>query len=302
MMVAEQTPTRGVMINNEPMSRHTSWRVGGPADRFYKPADLDDLVSFLKQLPEGEPVLFLGLGSNLLVRDGGIRGTTVCTSGVLNALEVLPDKRIRAEAGVSCAKAARFCVQHGLPNAEFFAGIPGTIGGALAMNAGAFGGETWTLVDEVETINKRGECFVRKPEEFVISYRKVERPEGEWFTAAILKQPDVDLDSEKGKKQIKKLLSRRNMTQPTQQPSAGSVFKNPQGAYSAELIENASLKGKCIGGACVSDKHANFIVNMGDASARDIESLIAYVKEKVFQIHGVELQEEVHVVGEAENA
>ena len=298
MMAAQQTKTRGVMIENEPMSRHTSWRVGGPADFFYKPADLEDLVFFLGQLPEKESVFFLGLGSNLLVRDAGIRGITVCTSGVLNNLEVLADQRIRAEAGVSCAKASRFCVQHGIANAEFLAGIPGTIGGALAMNAGAFGNETWSLVDEVETVDSHGECFVRTPEEFSIAYRKVKGPEGEWFVAARLKQPSLNDNSEKGKKQIKKLLSRRNSTQPTQQPSAGSVFKNPEGAFSAELIENANLKGKCIGGACVSDKHANFIINMGNATALDIESLIKYVKDTVNQVHGVSLIEEVQIVGE----
>ena len=301
MMAVKQTETRGVMIENEPMSRHTSWRVGGPADYFYKPADLDDLVFFLGQLPENESVFFLGLGSNLLVRDGGIRGITVCTSGVLNELEVLPDQRIRAEAGVSCAKAARYCVQHGIANAEFLAGIPGTIGGALAMNAGAFGYETWSLVDEVETVNSRGDVFVRTPDEFNIAYRKVEGMTGEWFVAVRLKQASLINNDEKGKKQIKKLLSRRNSTQPTQQPSAGSVFKNPMDGFSAELIDNANLKGKCIGGACVSDKHANFIINMGHATALDIESLIKYVKDMVTQVHGVDLIEEVHIVGETKD-
>lgn len=298
MMTAHQTSLRGVMLHNEPMARHTSWRVGGPADNFYKPADLDDLGFFMSQLPKDEPVTMLGLGSNLLVRDGGIRGTVVCTSGVLNSLDVLPDGRVRAEAGTSCAKVARFCVQQGMPRAEFLAGIPGTMGGALAMNAGAFGGETWELIDQVETINKQGERFLRTPDEYQVAYRYVKGVEGEWFVAAYFSSRTSSKDPVAGKQQIKKLLTRRNSTQPTKQPSAGSVFRNPEGAYSAELIENANLKGKCIGGACVSEKHANFIVNMGNANAKDIESLIAYVKRTVKQIHGIDLQEEVHVIGE----
>lgn len=314
-MAAQQLSLRGVMLKNEPMARHTSWRVGGPADYFYKPADLDDVVLFLQQLPENQPLFWLGLGSNLLVRDGGIRGTVICTSGVLNDLSLLSDKRIRAEAGVSCAKAARFCVQNGFTKAEFLAGIPGTMGGAVAMNAGAFGGETWQLVDEVETIDRTGQRRVRSPDDFQVKYRQVQGPEGEWFVAVYLKPQSIVEDivlkeeasnesskegGDVGKKQIKQLLLMRNDTQPVQQASAGSVFKNPPGKFSAKLIENANLKGKCIGGACVSDKHANFIINMGSASALDIESLIEYVKRTVKQVHDIELLAEVHVVGELE--
>lgn len=299
MMAVQKITCRGIMLENEPMSRHTSWRVGGPAEHFYKPADLDDLVVFLSGLSADEPLFWLGLGSNLLVRDGGIRGTVICTSGVLNALEELSDKRIRAEAGVSCAKVARFCVKHGFAKAGFLAGIPGTMGGALAMNAGAFGGETWQLVDEVETIDRFGQRHLRSSKEFKVAYRDVQIPQGEWFVAAYLKPQDgLVADEDASRKKIKQLLSLRNSTQPTQQPSAGSVFRNPEGAYSAELIESAGLKGRCIGGACVSDKHANFIVNMGNANAMDIESLIDFVKRTVSKIHGIDLTEEVHVVGE----
>ncbi|NOX42201.1 MAG: UDP-N-acetylmuramate dehydrogenase [Gammaproteobacteria bacterium] len=304
MMAARQSSFRGVMLKNELMARHTSWRVGGPADHFYKPAGMDDLVLFLQQLTKNEPVFWLGLGSNLLVRDGGIRGTVICTSGALNDLVFLQDQRIRAEAGVSCAKAARFCVQNGLAKAEFLAGIPGTMGGAVAMNAGAFGGETWQLIDEIETIDSTGLRRMRSPNDYQVKYREVTGPEGEWIAAVYLKPKsnlaDFSLKDEKGvgKKQIKQLLMLRNSTQPTQQASAGSVFRNPPGKYSAQLIESADLKGKCIGGACVSDKHANFIVNMGNASAMDIESLIEYVKRAVKQFHGVDLTEEVHIVGE----
>lgn len=313
MMTAKQSTLRGVMLTDESMANHTSWRVGGPADHFYKPADLDDLILFLQQFPINEPIFWLGLGSNLLVRDGGIRGTVICTNGVLNGLTIVQDKtsqtRIRAEAGVSCAKVARFCVRNGLDKAEFLAGIPGTMGGAVAMNAGAFGGETWQLIDQVETIDKVGQRRVRSHNDFQIKYREVQGPEGEWFVAVYLK-PQLSLvdvmtkeenkeNISNGKQHIKQLLSLRNSQQPTQQASAGSVFRNPPGQYAAELIERAHLKGKCIGGACVSDKHANFIVNMGNANAMDIESLIEYVKRVVKKTHGVDLTQEVHIVGEA---
>jgi UDP-N-acetylmuramate dehydrogenase len=296
MMAVEQNKLRGVLLNNEAMARHTSWRVGGPADRFYKPLDIDDLVEFLCQLPEQEPVYWLGLGSNLLVRDGGIRGTVICTSGVLNGLEVLSDGRVRAEAGVSCAKVARFCAQHGFKHAEFLGGIPGTMGGALAMNAGAFGGETWNLIDQVETIDHRGTRSMRTPDEYQIGYRHVRGPENEWFLAGYLKLEKGE--DRAGRAHIKKLLARRNATQPTQQPSAGSTFRNPPGDYSARLIEAAGLKGFCIGKACVSEKHANFIINTGGTSAADIEQLIAHVAQTVKKVHGVELVTEVHVIGE----
>lgn len=296
MMSARDIMLRGVLLKNEPMSRHTSWRVGGPADKFYKPADVEDLAAFLRQLPENEPLFWLGLGSNLLVRDGGIRGTVICTSGVLNRLELLDDQRVRAEAGVACAKVARFCAHQGFQNAEFLAGIPGTLGGALAMNAGAHGGETWDLVTEVETLDRHGTRHRRAAKEYTISYREVHGPDQEWFIAAYLQlEQDQQLESAD---RIKQLLARRNTTQPVQQPTAGSVFRNPPGDFSARLIEASGLKGKCIGGACVSEKHANFIVNTGDATASDIEALIAHVGETIARKHKIELVREVHIVGE----
>jgi UDP-N-acetylmuramate dehydrogenase len=300
MMAARKTnDLRGVLTRHEPMAAHTSWRVGGPADQFYKPADLADLAQFLQTLPAGEPVLFVGLGSNLLVRDGGIRGAVVCTSGMLNELSLEGDGRVRAEAGVACNKVARFCARHGLVNAEFLAGIPGTMGGALAMNAGAFGGETWNVVVAAETVDHRGVLRVRAKSEFDISYRHVERQQDEWFTAALLQLPPGDAPASEAR--IKELLSKRNATQPTQTANAGSTFRNPPGDYAARLIETAGLKGFCIGGACVSDKHANFVVNTGDASAADIEALIEHIRQTVKHVHGVELVREVHIVGEAQS-
>lgn len=292
----EMSALRGKLLLDEPMSKHTSWRIGGPADCYYQPADLSDLRRFLAQLPEHEAVFWLGLGSNLLVRDGGIRGTVIATSGVVNGLEQIDAQTVRAEAGVACAKVARFCARRGLSGAEFLAGIPGTMGGALAMNAGAFGGETWAVVKAVETLDARGKHHRRSPKEYEIAYRQVSGPAGEWFVAA-----ELDLqagDAEAGLARIKELLAKRGNTQPTQQFNAGSVFRNPQGDYAARLIEACALKGHCQGAACVSEKHANFIVNTGGATAAEVETLIEHVAATVKAQQGVELQREVHIVGE----
>ena len=287
---------RGNLLMNEPMSRHTSWRIGGSADRYYQPADIDDLATFLQQLSEDEPVFWLGLGSNLLVRDGGIRGTVIATSGVVNGLELINENTVRAEAGVACAKVARFCARAGLTGAEFLAGIPGTMGGALAMNAGAFGGETWEIVKTVEAMTKNGRQVKRTPDEYEISYRHVAGPTDEWFVAAQLKLKAGDAKA--GQARIKELLARRGATQPTQQPNAGSVFRNPENDFAARLIEACKLKGVCVGSACVSQKHANFIVNTGGAKAADVETLINRVAKTVEEQQGVQLKREVHIVGE----
>lgn len=299
MMAARPvTPgVRGVLRLNEPLSRHTSWRVGGPADRYFEPADLDDLVAFLRGLPEGEPIHWIGLGSNLLVRDAGVRGTVICVSGRLKDVRRINSVGVRAEAGVAGAKLARFCVAEGLKGAEFFAGIPGTVGGALAMNAGAFGGETWRAVTAVETIDARGERRVRLPSDYVVGYRSVEGPPGEWFIAGHFAFEHGSSDV--GKDVIKSLLAKRSETQPTQLPNAGSVFRNPPGDYAARLIEASGLKGLCEGKACVSSLHANFIVNQGGARAADIERLIEIVRERVQTAQGVALQAEVRIIGEA---
>jgi len=280
----------------EPMSRHTSWRVGGPAQRFYIPADVDDLAAFLSTLPEQESIYLLGLGSNLLVRDHGVRGTVIATSGALNRISLVAPDRVRAEAGVPSAKVARFCVNHSLTGAEFLAGIPGTVGGALAMNAGAFGGEFWTLVEAVETVDRHGQRRTRPASEYGIAYRSVKLPASEWFVAAHLKLARGE--HAQARTLIKSLLAKRGATQPTQLPNAGSVFKNPPGDHAARLIEAAGLKGECIGGACVSELHANFIVNAGTASANDIERLIEHVRTVVERRFGVRLETEVRVIGD----
>jgi UDP-N-acetylmuramate dehydrogenase len=240
----------------------------------------------------------MGLGSNLLVRDGGIRGTVINTKGRLKEMRLMDDGSVYAEAGVPCAHVARFCGEQGLVGAEFLAGIPGTMGGALKMNAGAFGGETWGIVKNVDMLSAAGDVIQRNPADFKIAYRSVKGCEGEWFLAAqlMLAQGDAVASQQK----IRELLEKRAKTQPTNQPSCGSVFKNPEGDYAARLIEQSGLKGYALGGACVSEKHANFIVNTGNATAAEIEALIKLVQLKVKENHGVVLQTEVCMVGEAE--
>jgi UDP-N-acetylmuramate dehydrogenase len=290
-------PLRGELRLNEPLSDHTSWRVGGPAERFYLPADLDDLVAFLATLPDDEPLFWLGLGSNLLVRDGGIPGTVICIRNRLKVLCRSAEGRVYVEAGVPCAHVAKFSAEQGLTGAEFLAGIPGTMGGALAMNAGAFGGETWPLVERVTTVDRHGTLRHRPPTDFTVGYRTVQRPLGEWFLACELRLETGDGTASRDK--IKALLARRNETQPTNLPSCGSVFRNPEGDYSARLIEACGLKGYVIGGAQVSEKHANFIVNLGNARAADMEALILFVQGEVRRRHGRELIPEVKIVGRA---
>ncbi|WP_024299869.1 UDP-N-acetylmuramate dehydrogenase [Methylomicrobium lacus] len=302
MLNLEMNAMKGRLLENEPLTKHTSWRVGGPADRMYIPFDRQDLIDFTRQLPPEEPVFWIGLGSNLLVRDGGIRGTVINTKGRLKEMKRLADGSVYVEAGVPCAHVARFCGEQGLCGAEFLAGIPGTMGGALKMNAGAFGGETWEIVESVEMLSARGEVVGRGKESFQISYRSVKGFDAtkEWFISAVLRLPNGDTEASQQK--IKELLDRRGKTQPTHQPSCGSVFKNPPGDHAARLIEQSGLKGYAIGGACVSEKHANFIVNTGNAKAADIEALIAHVQQTVNNNYGISLQTEVCMVGETSEA
>lgn len=287
---------RGVLKHNEPMSRHTSWRTGGSADRFYIPADIEDLSDFLSQQKDTEVIVWLGLGSNLLVRDGGIRGTVISITGVLDRMEILSSNRVRVGAGVTCNKFARHAANAELTGCEFLAGIPGTIGGALTMNAGAFGGETWDLVTLVETVDRKGKLRTRNRDEYQVGYRYVNLPGDEWFVAAEF-QLQVDIKREAHKK-IREFLTRRSVSQPTGESSCGSVFRNPDGDFAARLIDNCGLKGMRIGTARISEKHANFIINDGGASAADIEELISHVQTTVMEKTGIQLNLEVRIIGE----
>ena len=290
---------RGTLKRDEPMSDHVSWRAGGKARRFYAPTDLDDLCVFLKKLPRDENLLFVGLGSNLLVRDGGFPGTVILMHGPSRRPQTR-DGMIYAEAGVAAPKVARFAAREHLSGAEFLAGIPGTVGGALAMNAGCYGGETWAIVAKVLTVDRHGALHQRSSDDFSIGYRHCapKTPREEWFAAAwFALKSDPSADSQA---RIKELLARRIASQPLSLPNAGSVFRNPAGDHAARLIEACGLKGFARGGARVSEKHANFIVNPdGAASAADIEWLIREVQRIVSEQTGIALIPEVRIVGEA---
>ena len=290
---------RGVSLHQVAMSKHTSWRAGGVADRLYQPADLADLQTFMRSVPADEPLYAVGLGSNLLVRDGGLRGTVVLLHGALKELRMTDDGAIYVEAGVPGAKLARYAANHELQGAAFFAGIPGTLGGMLAMNAGCYGSETWQHVDEVQVMTRTGELLSRRADEYEIGYRSVkQRVQGteEFFVSATLRYEAGDGEVER--QTIKSLLSKRIATQPLNLPNAGSVFRNPPNDHAARLIESCGLKGHCRGGAQVSEKHANFIVNTGGATAADIEGLIEEVRTTVAAQAGVELHPEVRIIGE----
>lgn len=291
---------RGTLERNAPLARHTSWRAGGRADILYTPADRDDLAAFIRQWPASQPVTVVGLGSNLLVRDGGVRGAVVLMHDP-GAMLAVQNGLIYADAGVASPKLARFAALHGCRDAEFLAGVPGTVGGALAMNAGCYGGETWSFVARVELLQRDGAFAVRTPDSFAIGYRTVTERDGSApagiFTAAWFRFPIGGAGDARAR--IRELLAKRIATQPLQQPNAGSVFRNPPGDHAARLIEACGLKGHSIGGARVSDKHANFIVNPERrASAADIEALIEHVRAVVRERTGVELEPEVRIVGE----
>jgi len=289
---------RGKLRLQVDMSRHTSWRAGGVAERMYQPADMGDLQQFLKCIPESEPIYVVGLGSNLLVRDGGLRGTLLLLHGTFSELRLEEDGSVYVEAGVPGAKLARFAAMHGLVGSAFFAGIPGTMGGMLTMNAGCYGSETWEKVDRVMTVNRNGEVKLRSAKDYEVAYRHVvlHKPEEEWFIAAWLKFESGDGEAER--QEIKTLLSKRIATQPLSLANAGSVFRNPRDDHAARLIELCGLKGKQIGGAQVSNKHANFIVNVGGATAKDIEDLIDLVRHTIKKQTAVDLHQEVRIIGE----
>jgi len=295
MMAAEQKIVRGEVRLNEPMSKHTSWRVGGPAETFFIPSTLEDLSLFLHDLHPAIPVFWFGVGSNLLVRDGGIPGVVISATRILKDLERIEPYAVRAGSGLPCTQLARQCIRWEIGPSEFFAGIPGTVGGALAMNAGAHGGETWERVESVRTIDRGGVINERAPSEYTVGYRSVTGPSDEWFIEATFR---FDPDVKPSKETMDTMLERRKATQPLGLPSCGSVFRNPPGDHAARLIEAAGLKGHSIGGAEVSEKHANFIINRDDATATDVEELIEHVRHAVIEKHGIELVHEVRIVGE----
>ena len=291
-----RTARTGVLRHREPLARHTVWGIGGIADRYFEPSDIHDLAAFLADLPEGEPLVWLGLGSNVLVRDGGVRGTVISTVR-LRAVERIEPMKLQAQAGAAGPRVARFAARHGLTGCEFLAGIPGSMGGALAMNAGAFGTETWPAVREVETIDASGERRWRPASDYRYGYRIVDGPRDEWFvTCRLALEPDTQ---GRAGARIRQLLAERAATQPTGARSCGSVFRNPPGDFAGRLIEASGLKGHRIGGAVISDKHANFIINDARARAADVEALIGKAVDEVEKRQGVRLEPEVRIIGEA---
>ena len=309
--VTKLAPTiRGELRSDEPMSRHVSWRAGGRAKQFFKPADLADLQAFLPTLPKDEPLLFVGLGSNLLVRDAGFDGTVVLTTPTLHGLHLDANEStiVCAGAGVASPHVAKFAAKNSLGSAEWLAGVPGTIGGALAMNAGCYGTETWDQVVDCTMIDRDGVLHTRTAADFEIGYRHVQTKippgppfikggETEWFVSARFRfQPG---EATTAQARIKELLAKRMASQPLDKPNAGSTFRNPPNDFAARLIESCGLKGYTIGGAQVSIKHANFIINTGAATAADIENMIVHMQATVKEKTGVELVREVKIVGNA---
>jgi UDP-N-acetylmuramate dehydrogenase len=277
---------QGKLKDNYSLTNYTSLRVGGPARLFYQPVNLNDLIVFLRNLPPQEKnVIWIGSGNNVLIRDSGIDGIVIHTKN-LNKFEELDAFLLRAEAGFLCAKLAKYY--------PFLSGIPGTIGGALAMNAGAFGDAIWNHVVEVETINRNGNLKIRKPDDFKVGYRNVICPGSEWFVAGKFSFNKNDID--RNRRIIYELAAKRAASQPIGELTCGSVFRNPPGDYAGRLIESCGLRGKQIGGAEVSCKHANFIVNKGNATAEDVENLINHVRNEVKRQTGIDLLLEVKIL------
>ena len=273
---------------NEPMSKHCSLRSGGETSQVFQPVDIQELSTFLKS--NTKPILMVGLGSNLLVRDKGFKGVTVHTKNLKEL--TISDNSIESGAGTSLAKLSRFALANFKYGAEFLSAIPGSVGGALAMNAGAFGSEIWKYVVSVKTMNLSGEIQDRFPGDFEISYRStVHKNSNEFFVSAVF-----NFNLEKQNDNVGELLKKRNSTQPIGLPSCGSVFKNPKNHFAAQLIESSGLKGYCIGGACVSEKHANYIINQNNATAMDIEKLIAHIQDTIKQKFNIELETEIIII------
>ena len=286
----------GKLRADEAMAAHTSWSIGGVADIYYEPSDRDDLCHFLRLLPATVAVTMVGRGSNLLVRDGGIRGAVVQTTNCLAGIR-LDGAAVWVESGVPCAKLARFCAMAGLTGLEFMSGIPGTVGGALAMNAGAYGGETWQHVLSVEMVDRQGNGHSYEASSFAVGYRQVAIEPGQWFAAAIMKLRRDDPDA--CRERIRQMLKRRGAEQPIGEYSCGSVFSNPPGHKAAKLIDQCGLRGFRYGNAYVSPQHANFILHDGAATAADVEGLMQHMVAVVQAATGVSLQAEVRIVGEA---
>ena len=286
---------RARVLENEPLARHTTFRVGGPADVLFLPESAEELRQAMELAREaGEDCLVIGNGSNLLVRDGGVRGLVIKLAGPMSGVSV-EGTAIRAQAGASLSQVSRAALQASLTGLEFASGIPGSLGGALAMNAGAYGGELSQVVREAMVLMD-GRVQTLSREELAMGYRttRVLREGGIVLSAVLdLKEGDASEIAET----MDELNRRRREKQPLSFPSAGSTFKRPEGYFAGALIEQAGLKGYAIGGAQVSEKHAGFLINRGGATASDLLRLIEYVQERVYAQSGVRLETEVRICG-----
>jgi UDP-N-acetylmuramate dehydrogenase len=294
---------KGEIRRSVPMAQHTSFAVGGEVDLFSLPEDLEDLRAIVRWCRESGVAYFvLGNGTNLLVRDGGIRAMAISLArGFCRIAELecrSEGSMVFAEAGQSLGTLVQFATEKGLSGLEWAAGIPGTVGGALFMNAGAFGGEMKDLVHSVRILDQEGNLAEWSGGSIRFGYRRIDLPEGGVILSGTFR---LQAESSRGvKSRVQEILRRRMDKQPAHLPSAGSIFKNPQGLAAGRLIEESGLKGSRIGNAQVSEKHANFIVNLGGASARDISGLIAHVQGRVLQEKGIRLEMEIQVIGEEE--
>ena len=280
-------------VQNELLASHTSWKIGGRADIFFSPNSRDELSEFLKS--NDCSITWLGNGTNILIRDGGVRGAVISTKKSFNNIQLLDRSNCKVEAGVSCFELAMHAVKNNIGPAAFFSGIPGSIGGALTMNAGCFGHETWEFVKSIEVIDRNGEIHHLDPKEFSISYRSVSFPFPLWFLSCDMTFPDKGVTT---MEELKSMRNSRIERQPLTENTCGSVFKNPDGNHAGDLIERSGLKGFRIGGCSVSEKHANFIVNDKRATARDIETLINHIQNTVKDYFGIDLDTEVRIIGE----
>ncbi len=286
------------VIFEEPMKRHTSFQIGGPAEVFIEPASPESFADFVRFFRlESVPYVVIGAGSNLLVGDKGIRGAVLKTGKAFNFLQK-EENKIIAGSGVPLSKLANFAAKHSLSGLEFASGIPGLFGGAVYMNAGAYGGEMKDVVVKTHYLDENGEFRTVSGDEHGFAYRSSIFAGGSKyiFSGELLLNPG---NEEEIIKQMKELNRRRKEKQPLEYPSAGSTFKRPEGYFAAKLIEDAGLKGLSVGGACVSEKHAGFVINKtGTATAEDVRRLIEKIRQVVLQRFGVDLQCEVKQIGE----
>jgi UDP-N-acetylmuramate dehydrogenase len=287
---------RGKLISNQPLSEVTWFRVGGPAQLFFTPADEADLAFFLKHLPANIRVTIIGLGSNLLIRDGGLDGVVIRLAGkAFGGIEVLPDQRIRVGTGLPDVKVATAAAEAGIDGLTFYRGIPGGIGGALYMNAGCYGTETRERVVELRAVRREGEIVTLTNADMGYHYRKSNGPRGAVYTSAVYQGFPGDKDEILAR--MREITEKRESSQPTRAKTGGSTFKNPEGHSSWKLIDAAGGRGLTIGGAQMSELHANFLLNIDNATAHDIETLGETVRNKVRAQSGIELKWEIRRMG-----